>query len=85
MEIFNDLLIFECPHCSIFVVVEKKDLNCKIFRHGNFIINKEPINPHTSKADCEELIKNNKIYGCGKPFKINVEDNKFTVEICDYI
>ncbi len=81
----SNILIFQCPHCELFTSVEKKDLNCKIFRHGNYKTNNQSINPHASKIECDELVLNDKIYGCGKPFKIIINNNEFNVEICDYI
>jgi hypothetical protein len=72
---------FQCPHCLIGIEVMKNQLNCKIFRCGVFKNNNQPIPPHSSKIICDELYKNNLIYGCGKPFR--VVDNY--VEVCDYI
>jgi hypothetical protein len=76
-------LIFICPHCENYLIIQK--LNCGIFRHGVLIINKKQIDPHASKAKCDYYIKNNLIYGCGKPFRISNIDNKWIIEICDYI
>ena len=30
----------------------------------------EQIDPHACKEICDNLVKNNEIYGCGKPFKL---------------
>ncbi len=76
-------LVIECPHCNEPILIEQ--LNCKIFRHGVYKSTNQQINPHLSKNKCDELILNNLIYGCGKPFKIITNDDKFKVEICDYI
>jgi hypothetical protein len=79
-----DIIIF-CPHCKEQVLIEQ--LNCCIFRHGIKKNNFENINPHASKEECDYLINNNLIYGCGKPFKV-IEDNitkKYIAIICDYI
>ena len=49
------------------------------------------IDPHASKEICDNLVKNNEIYGCGKPFKLFYNRNptnnvvSFYAEICDYI
>ena len=72
-----------CPHCNESIIIE--ELNCKIFRHGVIIATGEQINPHASKDECDKLINENKIYGCGKPFKIIINNNKFITIICDYI
>lgn len=71
--------IVVCPHCFQQVIIEKK--NCGIFRHGINKSNFKQIDPHLNKKKCDQLLKENKIYGCGKPFKL--ENNKAI--ICDYI
>jgi hypothetical protein len=76
----NNLLIIECPHCNQFI--EILELNCRIFRCGIFKNTNQQINPHLDENSCNELKKNDLIYGCGKPFQI-MEDNK--VVICGYI
>jgi len=76
-------LIVNCPHCLDPIYILKKDLKCKIFRHAVYKKNpKKQINPHATQEECEKLIKNNKVFGCAKPFRIN--DN-FQAEICDFI
>jgi hypothetical protein len=76
-------IIIQCPHCQDYIIIEK--LNCKIFRHGTFIKDGIQINPHSSKDNCDNYIKNNEIYGCGKPFRIKKVNNEWVLEICDYI
>jgi sarcosine oxidase delta subunit len=75
------MLIIICPYCNEIIIIE--ELNCCIFRHGVLKTNMEQINPHSSEEKCKYYINNNLIYGCGKPFKINVDN--LTVEKCDYI
>ena len=75
--------ILICPHCNNYVLIEK--LNCGIFRHGILKSNNTQINPHASKQECDYYINNNLIYGCGKPFKIIQENDKFIIKICEYI
>jgi len=75
--------VLRCPHCHEFFIMEK--LNCGIFRHGIYKSNFKQIDPHLPKLDCIQLIENQQIIGCGKPFRINNTNNKFEVEICDYI
>lgn len=77
------MLILLCPHCKIPVVIE--ELNCCIFRHGVLIETGKQIDPHLEKLMCEKLIKDNLIYGCGKPFQIVKNGNDFLAVICDYI
>ena len=71
--------LVNCPHCNDLIIIE--EINCGIFRHAWYKINHQQINPHLSKTECDELIKNNSIYGCCKPFKII---NNRAIE-CDYI
>lgn len=75
----------QCPHCNIMVEVVEE--NCKIFRCGVLKENFEQINPHLPKEQCDELSNQNKIYGCGKPFRIEIHENgkQYVVLVCDYI
>ena len=77
----NNIII--CPHCNYYIIIEK--INCGIFRHGIYKNNGKQIKPHSSKEICDELVKNNLIYGCGKPFQILEINNTFEIKICDYI
>jgi hypothetical protein len=81
----DDLIdnIITCPHCNNYIIIEK--LNCGIFRHGTYKINNKQVEPHASKEICENLIKEDLIYGCGKPFQIIKINNTFEIKICDYI
>jgi|APGre2960657423_1045063.scaffolds.fasta_scaffold28686_2 hypothetical protein len=82
-------IVVECPHCKDQVLIEK--LNCCIFRHGSFKRSGNQIGPHTEKQLCDLYIKNDLIFGCGKPFQVIInfnsknEDDKFMAIICDYI
>lgn len=72
-------MIVTCPHCLLYVLIEA--LNCGIFRHGILKSDNSQIPPHASKNECDSLIANDLIIGCGKPFQI-VEENAV---VCDYI
>ena len=74
-----------CPHCNNHILIYVKDINCAIFRHGILKCNRQQIEPHAIKRICDDLAKNDKIYGCGKPFKITKENDKYIAEICEYI
>jgi hypothetical protein len=79
-------LEFECPHCKTMFIVNTKEINCGIFRHAVFSNDLKPINPHETKENCNELVRNNLVYGCAGPLKIYKDnDNKYIIEICDYI
>jgi hypothetical protein len=76
--------IVECPHCNEPILIEAT--NCCIFRHGVLKENGRQIDPHCSIELCTYYISNNKIYGCGKPFKLVLnEKRKIIAIICDYI
>ena len=78
-------IYINCPHCKQVIEVLKSQFNCKIFRHGGFKDTYTQIDPHLPKVQCDKLVAENKIYGCGKPFRLVIEGNKFKTEICDYI
>jgi hypothetical protein len=83
---------FECPHCQLIIAVERNAVNCSIFRHGYYFVKNgnniqltSQVNPHASKEECDILSNSGKIYGCGKPFRMVLKNNVYTVEKCDYI
>ena len=73
----------KCPHCGDYCIIEQ--LNCAIFRHGVLKSNLSQINPHLEKTECDKLSESNLIYGCGKPFKVILENNEWKGIECDYI
>jgi hypothetical protein len=75
--------ILNCPHCKEYVIISK--INCGIFRHGTFKNNNNQIDPHSTKDVCDSFVKQDLIYGCGKPFQIVLKEGKYEIEICDYI
>lgn len=79
--------IIICPNCNEPVIIQR--INCGIFRHGVIKQTNKPIPPHLSKVLCDELIKKNLIFGCGKPFQIiqnkNENEESMDVSVCDYI
>jgi len=81
-------VIFTCPHCNLLGVVLEKDINCAIFRHGAYIVNSQPIDPHAPKEVCDQLVADGLIHGCGKPFKLvrtGENGNAWSAEVCDYL
>lgn len=76
-----------CPHCDGLIAVNKNEINCAIFRHAIYKSNLNPINPHASKEICENLLNTDQVYGCAKPFRVNLDvvNNKLNIYICDYI
>jgi len=78
--------LLACPHCQGTVIVQQNELNCRIFRHGVYLSTSEPIPPHTHKAECDRLVEQNLIAGCGKPFQVvHQEDGSELAVLCDYI
>jgi hypothetical protein len=85
VNVDNDLLIYECPHCKMTCITAINEINCGIFRHGMDKKTNQQINPHESKEKCDQLATNTDIIGCCKPYKISKVADKYTVEICDYV
>ena len=77
------VLLVVCPHCSC--EVEIVELNCRIFRHGVYKASGAQVNPHASKVECDNLVAQNLIYGCGRPFQVIQENNEHKAIPCDYI
>ena len=81
----GDAWIIQCPHCHDLVYVHEKELNCRIFRHGAYKHTLAPIPPHASKQECDRLVQQNLIYGCGKPFElVNNDQDQMVVQMCEY-
>ena len=79
----SENFIIKCPNCDDLIIIE--ELNCSIFRHGVIIESNEQIDQHSTKELCEYYIKNKLIYGCGKPYKIIINENNEYIPIkCDY-
>jgi DNA-directed RNA polymerase subunit RPC12/RpoP len=81
----SESIEIECPHCSGLVQVYLNQLNCHIFRHGIFKKTLQQIHPHLEKEKCEELVAKDLIYGCGKPFIVIKNKDKYKSEKCGYI
>ena len=69
-----------CPYSDCNITIEIIEVNCAIFRCGIYK-NGQQICPHLPKEQCEQLKKDNKIWGCGRPFKLVNKD----LIICEYI
>ena len=80
-----DYVIVTCPDCQDPIYIEKRDFNCKIFRHGVYKHNNTQIPPHLNKLECDRLAQMNLIYGCGKPFRLQLVNNLPTAVRCEYI
>ena len=49
-----DILV-KCAQCEKLVIINKKDIDCKIFIHGILKSNGEQIDPHLNKTECENF------------------------------
>lgn len=85
VELCEGVYRFYCPHCLCEAEVLQNQVACKIFRHAAFKANKQPINPHCPKAQCEENLAKDLVYGCTGPFEFNSQPGGgFKVQICEY-
>lgn len=73
--------ICQCPYPDCNIAIEIIEINCSIFRCGIYKDNGNQIDPHLPKEECDKLKRNDKIWGCGRPFKLV---NRTLVR-CEYI
>jgi hypothetical protein len=45
----------------------------------------QQIPPHLPKPECDRLASEDRIYGCGKPFRVEKKENGLEAIPCDYI
>jgi hypothetical protein len=90
--------IFICKHCEEPFVVSLHDFNCLILRHSVYKCDMRHIPPHASKSECDALVRDGLIFGCGRPLQIidtftgtgtgtgtDANSQPYDVVICDYI
>lgn len=75
--------IVTCPHCV--QSIEVLEVNCRIFRCGILKSNYTQINPHLSKVECDKLVNDDLIFGCGKPFELISDNGLWKPVPCEYI
>lgn len=87
----NDLLIFDCPHCNLPTQVLIAELACRIFRHASYFEQKNDfriptnqVDPHLPQEQCEQLVREDRVIGCCKPFEIIVDGDIYKVQTCEY-
>jgi competence CoiA-like predicted nuclease len=80
-DVDKKMYSFPCPNCGLLVEVAQQDIACTIFRHAVLKASNVQIPPHSPQQVCEQLVKDDLVYGCAKPFKFNGSQ----VEICGYI
>ncbi len=72
-----------CPHCAC--SVEIAEVNCAIFRHAVYKDTGAQVNPHTPKEECDRLVVEGRVHGCGRPFRVVQENGGWKAVLCDYI
>lgn len=75
-----EIKLFFCPHCG--GGIEVADMQCRVFRHCVLKNKGILVNPHASKEELDILLRQDLIYGCGKPFRI---DQNGVPVVCEYI
>ena len=82
----KQFFLFTCPHCAGTVQVFPDDLRCHIFRHGALKNGQGQMDPHTPKVECDRLVSEGLIWGCGKPFRVVYsQEGEPYASVCDYI
>ena len=74
-----------CPYPDCNISIEIIEINCSIFRCGVHKHNGQQIDPHLPKEQCDKLKKENKIWGCGRPFQIVKINDSYNSIKCEYI
>ena len=77
-------IMVKCPHCGLYIQILEKEFNCKIFRHGIYKKTFRQIDPHLPKILCDALKERNLIYGCGKPYELQLINKQWKALDCDY-
>ena len=54
-------------------------------RNNIITLNVCQINPHLPKDECDRLVRENLIFGCGRPFILNLQNGTYVACKCDYI
>ena len=75
--------VVTCPNCLEQVLIE--EINCRIFRHAVSKETGEQMPPHSPKSECDEAVEKGSVYGCAKPFILDLSGNIWVAVCCDYI
>ena len=73
----KNYLIIKCPHCGQENVIFENEITCGIYRCGIYKYNCLQISSTENNSFYEELIRQNLIFGCTKPFKL--QDDKAVI------
>jgi hypothetical protein len=78
------MLLVTCPHCQ--QLIEIVAINCAIFRCGVYKDTGQQLPPHLHKEECDRVAAEERIYGCGRPFRVvAMGEGLHVAEVCDYI
>jgi len=77
----TDTFYFSCPHCDLICQVPRCEIRCTIFRHAVFKDSMRFVPPHASKETCEQWLREDRVWGCAKPFQFDGHQ----VIACGYI
>ena len=77
------MLILLCPNCEEYVEIQ--EINCGIFRHAIYKNTLSQVNSHLPENECKNLLENNQVFGCCKPFKLENIEGELKAVKCDYI
>ena len=77
--------ICHCPYPDCNISIEIVEINCSIFRCGVYKQNGRQIDPHLPKEQCYQLKKEDKIWGCGRPFQLIITNGNYKFIQCEYI
>ena len=84
IQLNGDFYNFDCPNCKSEIIVHKTELNCHIFRHGVLKDTYKQVDPHLCKEECDRLVKEDKVFGCCKPFEVIRNNQGLFAVKCDY-
>lgn len=68
-----------CPHCSGLIMIDKREINCGVFRHLSRR-DERRVSPHAPQAECQALVRSGEGLGCGGAFRFDGTNTS----ICGY-
>ena len=77
-------IIVNCPHCDIPVQIMSNEINCAML-DTVYLKTMENKWIHIQQKIYDRYASEGLIYGCGKPFRLNVCNHNIIATVCDYI
>jgi hypothetical protein len=78
------MIITTCPSCQGDVIILEEEIACGVFRHAVYK-NGTDVGQHSSKEYMDGLIKNDLVWGCGRPFRLEKKEESYEAVECDWI